>query len=200
MTFIDQLIQIDGNFLIGIQHSLNADWLTPIMKGFSFCGNIGWASILLCIILVCFKRTRKLGVLCAGSVLLTFICCTGIVKPLVGRLRPWEVFSAVKPLIPDPGDSSFPSGHASNSMAVAFAFWLNTRKSATVNSKEERCRLHRWSYVAIVFALMIALSRLYLGMHFPSDVIGGILIAIICSQIIYLINIKIESKRGIISG
>ena len=200
MTFIDQLIQIDGNLLIGIQHSLNADWLTPIMKGVSFFGNIGWASILLCIVLICFKKTRRLGVLCAGSVLLTFICCTGIIKPMVDRPRPWELFSAVQPLIPDPGDSSFPSGHASNSMAVAFAFWLNTRKSNTVSLEEDRCRLHRWSYVAIVFALMIALSRLYLGMHFPSDVIGGILIAIICSQIIYLINIKIESKRGIISG
>lgn len=200
MTLIDQLIQIDGNLLIGIQHSLNADWLTPIMKGVSFFGNIGWASILLCIVFLCFKKTRRLGILCGGSVLLTFICCTGVIKPLVDRPRPWEVFSAVQALIPDPGDSSFPSGHASNSMAVAFAFWLNTRMSEAVGPIGIRSKLHRWSYVAIVFALMIALSRLYLGMHFPSDVIGGILVAIICSQIIYLINMKLESKHGIISG
>lgn len=189
MTFIDQLLQIDGNLLIGIQHSLNADWLTPIMKGITFCGEYGWLSILMCLILMAIKRTRKIGILCSASVLLTFIVVTFILKPSLDRMRPWEVFPAVQPLIPDPGDSSFPSGHASNAMAGAFSLWLNTQKG----------KLHSWSYVAIAFALLIALSRLYLGMHFPSDVITAILVAIICCQIIYLINIKIESKHGIIS-
>ena len=189
MTFIDQLLQIDGNLLIGIQHSLNADWLTPIMKAITFCGEYGWLSILMCLVLMAVKRTRKVGILCSASVLLTFIIVTFILKPSMDRLRPWEVFPSVVPLIPDPGDSSFPSGHASNAMAAAFSLWLHTEKG----------KLHSWSWVAIIFALLIGLSRLYLGMHFPSDVLIGMLVAIVSSQIIYLINIKLEAKRGIIS-
>ena len=196
MTFLEQITQIDGNLLIGIQHALNADWFTPIMKAFSFCGNIGWASILLSLILIVIKKTRRIGIVCLASVALTFICCTLIIKPLVDRPRPWEVLEGVNMLIPDPGDSSFPSGHSSNAMAVAFALWYNTRPN---KNKGDYQGLHRWSWAVIVFALMIGLSRLYLGMHFPTDVLGGFLIAIICSLIVYTINIKLESRNGIIS-
>ena len=193
MTFIETLTQIDGNLLIGIQHSLNADWLTAIMKAFTFLGEYGWTSILICLIMIAFKKTRKLGILCAATIALTFICCSGIIKPLVDRARPWEVFDGIVPLIPDPGDSSFPSGHSANAAAFAFSFWLNTRKPGVVHS------LHKWSYLAIVCALLIAFSRMYLGMHFPSDVLVGILVAILSGQIIYLINMKIEQRRGIIN-
>lgn len=192
MTFLDQLEQIDGNLLIGIQHTLNADWLTPIMKVITSFGNYGWFAILICLILIACKKTRRLGIVCAASVLLTFICCTGILKPLVDRARPWEVFSGVNPLIPDPGDASFPSGHASNTMSIAFSLWLNT-----LDEKKER--LHKLGIGLIVFALLIGLSRLYMGVHFPSDVIAGILTALICSQIIYIINRKYSTKNGIIN-
>lgn len=188
------MAQIDGKLLIGIQHTLNADWLTPVMKGLSFLGNIGWASIVLCMVLICIKKTRKIGFLCAGSVVLTFVCCTGVIKPLVDRMRPWEVINGVNVLLEDPGDASFPSGHAANSMAVAFALWLNTgsERGEFVN------RLHRWSWCAIAIALLIGLSRLYLGMHFPSDVLAGILLAIICGLIVYRIDTKLELKNAII--
>ena len=198
MTFLEQLTQIDGNLLIGIQHTLNADWLTVVMKGVTSLGNGGIVSIALCLILMAYKKTRKLGIVCAASVALTFICCTGILKPLVDRARPWEVIDGVKMLIPDPGDSSFPSGHASNTMSVAFALWLNTRDGRLL-ADIDHVKLHRWSYLAITLALLVGLSRIYLGMHFPGDVIGAILVAVICNFIIYKIYIQLESKHGIIS-
>ena len=198
MTFLEQLTQIDGNLLIGIQHTLNADWLTVAMKCITSLGNGGLVSIALCLALMAYKKTRKLGIVCAASVALTFICCTGILKPLVDRARPWEVIDGVKMLIPDPGDSSFPSGHASNTMSLAFGLWLNTRDGRLLVDVDH-IKLHRWSYFAIALALLVGLSRIYLGMHFPSDVIGGMLVAVICNIIIYKIYIQLESKHGIIS-
>ena len=198
MTLLDKLAQIDGNLLIGIQHSLNADWLTSIMKCITFFGEVGWASILLCLVLMTIKKTRRLGFVCAGTVLLTFVISTFVIKPIVVRTRPWVIWPEVNRLIAYPGDSSFPSGHSSNCMSVAFALWLNTRPGKK-GVKPEWYNLHRWSYVAIVMALLVGLSRLYLGVHFPSDVIGGFLIAILCAEIIYMINVKIESRNVIIN-
>ena len=199
MTLLDVIAQIDGNLLIGIQHTLNADWLTVAMKCITSLGNGGLVSIALCLVLMMYKKTRKLGIVCAASVALTFICSTGILKPLVDRARPWEVIDGIKMLIPDPGDSSFPSGHASNTMSMALALWLNTRDGRLLKDIDY-VKLHRWSYLAIVLALLVGLSRVYLGMHFPSDVIGGMLVALICNIIIYKIYIQLESKHGIISG
>ena len=198
MTFLNGLAQFDGNLLIGIQHALNADWFTMAMKTITVIGNYGWASILLCLILMAYKKTRRLGIVCAASVLLTFICCTGIIKPIVDRARPWEILDGVKMLIADPGDSSFPSGHASNTMSVAFALWLNTRDNRLL-SDMDYAKLHRWSYLAIGIALLVGLSRIYLGMHFPSDVIAAMIIAIICSMIIHKIYIKVAFEHVIIS-
>lgn len=190
MTFSERLLEIDGNILIGIQHSLNADWFTEVMKAVSFLSNAGWLWILLCLALIAYPKTRRVGVICAASLLFAFIMCNGVVKLSIDRARPWELIEGVKMLIPDPGDSSFPSGHANASMATAWALWLATRKG---NEK-----LHRYAWGAIVLALITGLSRVYLGMHFPSDVIAGLLIGLICSTIVYIIIIKYEKKNGII--
>lgn len=212
MSLADSLYQFDGNLLIGIQHTLNADWLTPIMKGITFLGEDGWLPIAFCFVLVLFRRTRKLGLLCSFSILFSFILCNFVLKPSIDRMRPWEVFDAVKPLIPDPGDASFPSGHATNCMSTAFAFWLNTKahKVDGIKTRDkgpsigwncegaDRQKLHRWSIFAVVLAGLIGLSRLYLGMHFPSDVVIGMLIGMTCAMIVYKINMKIESQNGII--
>lgn len=211
MSLFDTLTQIDGNLLIGIQQTLHADWFTSIMKFITSFGNYGWASITLCLILILYRKTRRLGIVCGASVLLTFCCCSAVLKPIVDRARPWEVLPDVMRMIPDPGDSSFPSGHTSNSMAIAFSFWLNTRPGRFDGQNDwdesinlewaikdaDRRKLHKWSYLLIVFALLIGLSRIYLGMHFPSDVITGILVAVICSQIVYLIKTKLEMRNDI---
>ena len=214
MSIFRTIEQIDGNLLIGIQHALNADWLTPIMKAITFCGEAGWLAILFCAVLVVIKKTRKIGWICTASIAFTFILCNLILKPTVDRLRPWEVFDGVMMLVADPGDASFPSGHAANNTAVAFAFWLSTRpekallhseglnmyRNGWLGSERDRIMLHKFSYVTLVFALLICVSRLYLGMHFPTDVLSAILIALIITLLVYRINLKFVSKSGIING
>lgn len=198
MTFSEKFLQLDGNFLIGIQHSLNADWFTAIMRAVSFLSEYGWLWIGLCLTLMAIKKTRRVGIICSASLLFAFIMCNGAVKLSVDRARPWEVIDGVMMLLKDPGDSSFPSGHANSAMATSLALWISTRRDSIAASKDVQAKLHKWSFVLLALAFLTGLSRVYLGMHFPSDVIAGWLIGGISAVIVYTIFIKLSKKSGTI--
>lgn len=107
------------------------------------------------------------------ALLLSFIVVNLCLKPLVMRVRPYEVNQSIKLAVDALKDYSFPSGHASASFAaaVAMCFWNK-----------------RFGALAIVLASIISFSRLYLYVHYPSDVIAGIVIGIICGLLGHLIN------------
>ncbi len=223
---MDALQQLDGNLLIGIQSALYADWLTPIMKFITIFGDNGIFWIAVCLVLMMFKKTRRLGIICSLSLLFTFICCNLTIKPIVDRTRPWVLFEEVNRLIADPGDSSFPSGHSADSMGPAWALFIATAakkvrlpgsSESSANAKFEKSYdatpclgwmgdgvepklMHKFGIAAVVLAVLIGISRLYLGVHFPTDVIAGLILGMICATIVHLIVIKIETKRGRIFG
>ena len=211
---MDSFTQFDGNLLIGIQHALNADWLTPIMKSITLLGEAGIFWIILCLVLIIVKRTRRLGLICAFSLLFTFVICNLILKPTVDRVRPWVTFQMVNAMLPPPGDASFPSGHSANSMGPAWAFFLATMPVKTSSGRSyDRVRclgwkgegapphtMHKLSIAAVVLAVLIGISRLYLGMHYPSDVVCGLLIGMITATVVFAVILKIEDKRGLIGG
>ena len=211
---MDSITQLDGNLLIGIQHALNADWLTPVMKAITLLGEAGVFWILVCLALILFRGTRRLGIICAFSLLLTFISCNLILKPLVDRVRPWVTFQMVNAMLPPPGDASFPSGHSANSMGPAWGMFIATMPLKTAggrNYDEVRClgwkgdgvspqTMHKWSIAAVVLAVLIGISRLYLGMHYPTDVACGLLLGMIAATIAYKIILIIEDKRGVIGS
>ena len=211
---MDSFTQFDGDLLIGIQNALNADWLTPVMKVITYFGEGGYFWIALCLLMLLFKRTRRLGIICSFSLMFTFLCCNLIIKPAFDRPRPWEVLEAVKPFLPDPGDASFPSGHSANAMGPAWGMFL-----ATLPVPGERgssyskvpClgwhgvgasprKMHRRACWLVLLACLVGLSRLYLGMHYPSDVICGLLLGMICATVVYTVITYIEKKRGRILG
>lgn len=208
---MDQFTQIDGNYLIGIQRTLHADWLTPVMKAITMFGEGGIFWILVCIALLLFRRTRRLGIICSVSLAFTFLCCNLIIKPTVDRTRPWVLFREVIRYLEPPGDASFPSGHSANAMGPAWAMFLASRPPQRNKYDEVPClgwrgrgadakRVHIISIAAVALALLIGLSRLYLGMHFPSDVAAGLLLGMVCAAAMFLAVRAYEKKSGALIG
>ena len=175
-------------FFYDIVHSLHqtaADSiLTPIATVASFLGDNGYIWIALALILLLFKKTRKIGVIVAGALVLDVIVVNGLLKVFIDRPRPWEMgdFEFItreyvqERLVSIPGDSSFPSGHTASSFAAAFALLPALPKKKKV-----------WFIPAIVLACIIAASRIYVCVHYPSDVFAGIIIGTVIGIVAYFI-------------
>lgn len=149
-----------------IAQHCHTDWLDTVMPVISWLGNSGAVWILLGLgILVLSRRQRATGFQVLLALLLSLIICNLILKNGVGRIRPFALNDAVELLIPPPGDPSFPSGHTSASFAAAAVLLLTRWRG-------------RWA--ALVLAGLIAFSRLYLYVHFPTDVLGGLVVGVLC--------------------
>lgn len=122
-------------------------------------GDYGILWILLALILLCFKRQRHAAWTLLFSLAIESILCNGLLKPLVNRSRPFEIAPDIQPLIPPPKDRSFPSGHTGSSIAAATGLYLAGSSL--------------WK-AALPIALLITWSRLYLCVHFVTDILGGI--------------------------
>lgn len=125
-------------------------------------GGIFW--LLMTLVLLMIPRTRRLGCVCVVSLLIDVTLCNGLLKNLIARTRPYVVNPDVVLLVPKPRDFSFPSGHAAASFTIVGALAFNRSKL--------------W-VPTCVLALVIAFSRLYLYVHYPSDILGGIAFGIL---------------------
>lgn len=147
------------------------DWLQTIHCGamdrimifITTLGNAGAVWIALAAVLLIIPKTRPVGFAVALALILDLLTCNMMVKPLVARTRPYDINEAVQLLIAKPHDYSFPSGHSAASFAAASALFFSGTKL--------------WIPACILGAL-IAFSRLYLYVHFPTDVLGGIVLGI----------------------
>lgn len=107
------------------------------------------------------RRGRITGLGIAVAVTASDQACASLLKDLIGRVRPCHVVEGVRLLDSCRGSPSFPSCHASNSMAVAMVALLRHR---------------RWTAPALAIAVTVGYSRVYVGVHYPSDVLGGMLL------------------------
>lgn len=138
--------------------------LDEIMLFVSSLADVGWFWIAIGVVCLIFKKYRKMGLQVLLSMLATLIIGNVIVKNLVARPRPCDIDTAVALLLSRPHGHSFPSGHSINSMSAAVALFLNNKKIGIP---------------AIIIATLIGFSRLYLFVHFPTDVVVGFVIAIL---------------------
>lgn len=150
----------------GIQQVFGSPLLDKIMPAITALGNGGILWVALSLVFILRKDTRLLGACMFAAIIFEVLSCNVILKPLIARPRPFSVDLTRILLIPAPDDYSFPSGHTAVSFAAASAVW--------------NCGKRRLGAVFGIAAVLIAFSRLYLYVHYPTDVLAGMLIGILC--------------------
>mgnify|MGYP001735374192 CR=1 FL=1 len=146
--------------------SLHSPMLDGSMGFITRLGDSGILWVTLTALLLVFRKTRRVGCVLAAALLVDAVLCNLILKPLVARIRPCDILADVQLLISRPDDFSFPSGHTAASFASVTALWLAGKK--------------RLAGTTLVLGVFIAFSRLYLCVHFPTDILGGVLVGLAC--------------------
>lgn len=162
---IEHLKKFDNTVLKWINVKFRNKVFDRIMPIITSIGNLGIVWIVISVLLITKKDYRILGQMIIIALIITTIVGEGIIKNLVRRKRPFYDESEKELLITKPITYSFPSGHTASSFAVAAVF-IKSDNAA--------------SFEIIVLANLIAFSRIYLGVHYPSDVIGGGVIGVLC--------------------
>lgn len=177
------ITNIDREILLFIQEFFRYDFLNPIMKFITTLGNGGAIWILLSLCLCINKKTRKIGIVSLCSLAFCFMINNIILKNLVLRIRPYDQFPEIIRLVQKPHDYSFPSGHTCSSFAAACIYYRYFDK--------------KYGIAALVLAALIGFSRLYVGVHFPTDVLVGMMIGIIGSQCVYYLSRRMEKRSEV---
>ena len=164
------------------------DWFqtlhTPVLDKFmtsvTKLGNAGIFWIILTVLFLLIPKMRKTGVVMAAALIIDLLLCNVLLKNLVARTRPYDVNTGIQLLVAKLRDYSFPSGHTAASFASVTALYL---------SGERRIGL-----IALVISCLIAVSRLYLYVHYPTDVLAGMLFGLILGFFAYWIATKGRKK------
>ncbi|SDY41617.1 phosphatase PAP2 family protein [Eubacterium barkeri] len=155
---------MDIGILYSIQHYLQCPFCDVLFKGFTFLGDKGLIWIIVTALLLAKKETRYAGIVMGISVALSAGLVQFGLKPLFNRTRPYLAYN-FPILIPAPMGTSFPSGHAATSFAAAWSYFCLYKNKL------------RWGL--LIIALGIAFSRLYLFVHYPSDVVVGVIVGLL---------------------
>lgn len=172
MNFLSTVESIDFAILDFIQNTFRCVFLDYVMAFFSYIGEAGGVWIIASVIMMCFRRTRATGVMVLCAMLAGFLIGEIGLKNLIGRPRPFVVNPSVELFIAPPDSYSFPSGHSCSSFAAATVIFLRDK---------------RLGVPALAVAFLIAFSRLYNYVHFPSDVLCGIILGIVCAAVTFAV-------------
>lgn len=167
LCMIETLGTLEDGILLFIQDSVRNSVLTPFFVFVTRLGDRGFIWIVFSLLLLLSPKTRKTGCMGLLALLLSLLVNNLFLKNFVGRSRPFDAIQALMPLIPGPHDFSFPSGHTASSFAAAGVFF--------------RRLPGRLGVPAIILAALIAVSRLYVGVHYPTDVLFGMLSGLVLS-------------------
>lgn len=166
---------LDGEILLFIQDHLRTDLFSNFFIPYTNFGEAGVIWILIGVVLLFFVRTRKVGWMMLLSLLLCYLFNDHVLKVLVQRPRPFVTWTELEPLIAHPNSYSFPSGHACSSFAAATTCWRGLKGKG----------LDWFRWLMMVLAALMAFSRLYVGVHYPTDVLCGLLVGVLGSSLIW---------------
>lgn len=178
MPFLDAVNSVDFAILEFIQNTFRCEFLDNIMAALSYMGEAGVIWILAGIVMLFFKKTRLMGAMVLTAMAVGYLVGEIGLKNLVCRPRPFVAVPDVVLNIAPPSGYSFPSGHSCSSFAAATVIFLCDK---------------RYGIPALVLASLIAISRLYNFVHFPSDVLCGIFLGIICA----LMTVLVYNRTGL---
>ena len=175
--FVDSF---DSNILFYIQDHIRCRFLDWIFPNITFLGDGGVFWILLAAVFMCFRKTRRAAFCAAFALIGSLLLNNFILKPLVDRIRPYEYYEGLILIGKRAFDASFPSGHtaASVAAAVAMSFYLKKRQSIPL----------------IFLALMIGFSRLYIAIHYPTDVLFGLFDGVVLAFVALVLERWIHRK------
>ena len=154
--------------------------LDKIMVALSTIGNAGILWIVLTVILLIMKKTRRCWAQMALAMLLTFIIGNLVLKNMISRDRPCWIDPTVALLVKNTTDFSFPSGHSMNGFTAAVTILFYDK---------------RWGIAAIILASFVAFSRLYNFVHFPTDVFAGVVIGTVVACLFNLLFMRMRSVK-----
>ena len=181
-------VAFDLPILDWIQANLKSDLLDTVMPIITLFGDGGVFWIAIAVLLLCIPKTRKIGLGMGFALLMGLVVCNIPLKPLVGRIRPYDLqeqLGVTIPLLTDRmHDYSFPSGHTIASFEASVVLLKN----------------NKWMGIpAVILAVLIAFSRLYLYVHYPTDVIfsvfAGILFAFLGDALANKVVTRLPAKR-----
>lgn len=178
-----QLIaDFDYNTLFWIHNNMVSPYTTKFMSFMTSLGNAGFIWIAIAIILISIKKYRKVGVILTIALILCVIIGNGILKNWIGRIRPFDSYNFGSLLIKKPGGFSFPSGHTASSFASAFVLLKANKK---------------WGIIGYIIAILIAFSRLYFCVHYPTDILGGVVFGTLVGILAFYIYKYVANSKGI---
>ena len=162
-------------FLQGLHHPL----LDKFMVAITTLGDEGIIWIVIALAMLCTKKYRTCGIGMAISLILMLLTGNIFLKHLFMRERPCWIDTSVELLIASPSSYSFPSGHTFSSFVSAVTIFLHHKKEGIV---------------ALVLAALISFSRMYLFVHFPTDVLASIILGTAIAIGVYFVMKRVKSK------
>ncbi len=177
----DYINFIDLRILEIIRTYFFSSFMDSIMVLITKLGDRGLIWIIISIILLLSKKYKKIGITMIIALLLTSIIGEGLIKNIIQRPRVFNSIDDIKLIIKAPSSYSFPSGHTASSFAAAMVLGYYIKK---------------YKYLFYFSAFLVAFSRLYLWVHYPSDIVGGIVFGIICGFVAIKIINDIVIKKG----
>ena len=172
LNALRRINKFDNDILCAIKKYVQNKYLDILMPMITTLGDLGIIWIMMAVVLLLEKPYRLIGDIVILTLIISTIIGEGIVKHIVRRVRPCNQQNNVNLLISPPISYSFPSGHTLSSFAVAEVLSIYFTK---------------YKFIFMAIAFLIALSRLYLYVHYPTDVIAGIILGILCSKLIFII-------------
>ena len=170
----------DWMVLHGIQ-GLHCRVLDSIMPLITLLGEHGILWVVLSVVLTVIPKTRKCGIAMMLGLLLELLIGNLVLKPMIARPRPYMLDPGITPIVPKLADFSFPSGHTYGATAAGVVLFRYYKK---------------WGIVVFILTVLIGFSRLYLQMHFLTDVLGGVVFGFICAEISLFIVSHFSKKKS----